>query len=474
MVREIRRKKRSVYNLIIIFFFCVFFLLPTNSSAAVNAPFKSVTGLQDLVTKLSCNSDSVAVGGGAYCCLKLVSNTQSLISVCQSNMCWTNSAYCKFPGSGTYFSHPSDVKTCTVSGDPYLGTAGLSSDLCYQNVNYTEVSNSTSQSGVIETSRADAKTALTCGGVAVTSNGGDYCGFPADASHCLLPLQETTDANNPLICCKALDGDGKYLVRPSEAECTESPKPKTCNDGYQLSNETDANSRVCCKTLTATEIAGHCVDLAGNTTSTCTVTGYKAGTLSFSCSVTINVNNTQTTKDYSTPQQGIANNSDPNNPNGTNGGTVAPDTTPKSEGCGVNGSSTNTAADCCKKNAATISDATKAAAEEASCNTCLKKGANYSWSGLGCINTSTEGIVLSILRIFYGIGTGLLVLRIVIAGIKLINNPDSPDTLKDSKQEVTSSILAFVFGVLSLIILRFIGINVLGITWIDGLLPKLV
>lgn len=106
------------------------------------------------------------------------------------------------------------------------------------------------------------------------------------------------------------------------------------------------------------------------------------------------------------------------------------------------------------------------------CMTCLQKS-NYLWTGVGCMEATLNGVITTIIRIFYGIITALMLIKIIIAGYKYYGG--DPEQLKDSKMEIFSAIGAAFALTLGIVALRYIGIDILGLGNIDGisLLPIL-
>jgi len=100
------------------------------------------------------------------------------------------------------------------------------------------------------------------------------------------------------------------------------------------------------------------------------------------------------------------------------------------------------------------------------CMDCLKNK-NYLWTGVGCMEASLNGVITTIIRIFYGIITAIMLLKIIIAGYKYYGG--DPEQLKDSKMEIFSAIGAAFALTLGIIALRYIGIDILGLGGIDGI-----
>lgn len=95
------------------------------------------------------------------------------------------------------------------------------------------------------------------------------------------------------------------------------------------------------------------------------------------------------------------------------------------------------------------------------CISCLCNG--NSWSGIGCINTnSTNGIITSVMRIVLGIMGGIALILMIISGY--LYNTGQTDNVAKAKQTVTAMFAAIIFIVFSVLLLRFIGVNVLDVT----------
>jgi len=104
------------------------------------------------------------------------------------------------------------------------------------------------------------------------------------------------------------------------------------------------------------------------------------------------------------------------------------------------------------------------------CSDCInlpnKNKTSNIWTGVGCMEASLNGVITTIIRIFYGIITAIMLLKIIIAGYKYYGG--DPEQLKDSKMEIFSAIGAAFALTLGIIALRYIGIDILGLGAIDG------
>lgn len=88
-------------------------------------------------------------------------------------------------------------------------------------------------------------------------------------------------------------------------------------------------------------------------------------------------------------------------------------------------------------------------------------------TALGCISTSAEpgqnSIFASIINIAVGLGGGFALLLMLYGTFIVTTSAGIPDKLKEGKEIITSAISGLIFIILSVFMLRFIGITVLGI-----------
>lgn len=86
---------------------------------------------------------------------------------------------------------------------------------------------------------------------------------------------------------------------------------------------------------------------------------------------------------------------------------------------------------------------------------------NNVWTELGCITPTQEGVISAIMRVFFGIVTGVALIRFVQAAIYL--NSDDPEKKKEGKSIVMSAMAALALGASLPVVLNFLGIDILGI-----------
>ena len=89
-------------------------------------------------------------------------------------------------------------------------------------------------------------------------------------------------------------------------------------------------------------------------------------------------------------------------------------------------------------------------------------------TAIGCISTSVDtasgnSFFVSILRIAIGLGGGLALLLMLYGVFIVTTSAGIPDKLKEGKEVITSAISGLLFIILSVFLLRLIGVSILGI-----------
>lgn len=99
------------------------------------------------------------------------------------------------------------------------------------------------------------------------------------------------------------------------------------------------------------------------------------------------------------------------------------------------------------------------AGQSAACRNCLR--ANGTWTALGCIVTTPEGLFASIVRLALGVMGGVALLRMIYLGY--IYQVGSDKQIAAARQGVLSTLAGLVILVFSVVLLRIIGVNILDI-----------
>lgn len=99
-------------------------------------------------------------------------------------------------------------------------------------------------------------------------------------------------------------------------------------------------------------------------------------------------------------------------------------------------------------------------AEDLMCN-----GNNGIQTAIGCINVlgTPEQFFGDILKWSVGIGSGIAFLLILYAGFMVMTSAGNPERLKAGQELLTSAISGLILLIFSIFILKFIGIDILGL-----------
>lgn len=85
-------------------------------------------------------------------------------------------------------------------------------------------------------------------------------------------------------------------------------------------------------------------------------------------------------------------------------------------------------------------------------------------TAIGCIPVGeSDDFIAYILRWAIGIGGGIAFLLIAFAGFQIISSSGNPERLKAGQELMTSAIAGLVLLLFSIFILRFVGVDILGI-----------
>lgn len=93
------------------------------------------------------------------------------------------------------------------------------------------------------------------------------------------------------------------------------------------------------------------------------------------------------------------------------------------------------------------------------CKGCIEDGGT--WTGIGCILTTIEGIFNSIIRIVLGVMGGVSLLRLIILGFQY--QFAGEEQIKPAVQDILATLGGLLLVIFSVVILRFIGVNLLDI-----------
>lgn len=84
-------------------------------------------------------------------------------------------------------------------------------------------------------------------------------------------------------------------------------------------------------------------------------------------------------------------------------------------------------------------------------------------TALGSIKIDPASLVKDFFGIVLSISGGIAVLLIILSGYRLIASQGNPEKINEAKEHLTAAIIGLLFVIFSFSILRFIGVDVLGI-----------
>jgi len=86
-------------------------------------------------------------------------------------------------------------------------------------------------------------------------------------------------------------------------------------------------------------------------------------------------------------------------------------------------------------------------------------------TAIGCIPTDigSGGLISSILRLAVGLGGGIALVLMLYGTFIITTSAGIPDKLKAGREIITSAIVGLIFIILSIVIMEFIGVQILGL-----------
>ncbi len=83
------------------------------------------------------------------------------------------------------------------------------------------------------------------------------------------------------------------------------------------------------------------------------------------------------------------------------------------------------------------------------------------WTAIGCINTTPEGVFVTLVRITLGVMGGVALLRLIYMGY--LYQTGDEGKIKQAREGVVSTLVGIIVVIFSVVILRIIGVNVLDV-----------
>lgn len=101
------------------------------------------------------------------------------------------------------------------------------------------------------------------------------------------------------------------------------------------------------------------------------------------------------------------------------------------------------------------------------CVECMNRGGI--WTAVGCIPTNTlNDFVAWFLSKLIFVASGIAFLLMAFGALKIITSAGSPESIQAGKQLITSSLAGLIFIILSLFLLKLIGVDILQIPGFGG------
>ncbi len=117
--------------------------------------------------------------------------------------------------------------------------------------------------------------------------------------------------------------------------------------------------------------------------------------------------------------------------------------------------------------AATPFPTSTAGSSEPKTNCSTEDGGKGIQTALGCIPTDSLELVKWVFPYLLGLG-GLSAFGLIIfSGVRILTSAGNPETIQSAKETITSAITGLLFIILSLFLLRLIGINILQLPGLE-------
>jgi hypothetical protein len=110
-------------------------------------------------------------------------------------------------------------------------------------------------------------------------------------------------------------------------------------------------------------------------------------------------------------------------------------------------------------------------ARQGACMSCMSDGSDglKVWTAIGCIETTNPvEFFKSMLMLGVGMAGGIAFLLILFGGLQIMTSAGNPEQLNAGRELVSASITGLLVIIFSLFILRFIGMDLIGIPGFGG------
>ncbi len=90
-------------------------------------------------------------------------------------------------------------------------------------------------------------------------------------------------------------------------------------------------------------------------------------------------------------------------------------------------------------------------------------------TGVGCVPTDAPGLAAFLVRLVVGIAGGVALLLLIVGGAQFIASGGDPDSLDEAKEKITAAVSGLLLIIFSLLMLKIIGVDILGLPDFEGL-----
>ena len=94
---------------------------------------------------------------------------------------------------------------------------------------------------------------------------------------------------------------------------------------------------------------------------------------------------------------------------------------------------------------------------------CPTAGGEHIFTGIGCIHTAPDWLASGLLDAAIKMGGGVAFIFLLIGAFHLITSGGEPEHIEHAKEQITAAIAGLLLIVFSVVILRVVGIDILGI-----------
>jgi hypothetical protein len=85
------------------------------------------------------------------------------------------------------------------------------------------------------------------------------------------------------------------------------------------------------------------------------------------------------------------------------------------------------------------------------------------WTAIGCINTDPSVFVTRLLTFGISIAGGIAFLLILLGGFQVMTAAGNPEQMNGGRELISAAITGLILIIFSVVILKIIGVDILGI-----------